>query len=1209
MSGDVGASISAHWQYTPYLVPLLTAGILSLALAYFSWQRRPAPGAVLLSLLMVAIAEYFVGYALELAHTDVAHKILLAKVEYIAAVSVPAVWFALVLEFTGRARWLTRRTISLLAVEPIITLFLVATNESHHLVWASMRLDTSGSHPTLTSGYGPWFWVHSAYSYTLILFGCGLLAKALLRSPKLYRLQIGALLGGVLLSLAGNALFVFRLLPAPYLDPTPFAFTLTSVVLGWGLFRWHLFDLVPVAHEVIVENMREGIIVLDAYNRIVNLNSASRHILGPISADALGKPVSVLANWHPLFAHFPRGQEMRTEILRRNGTTRYYEVSIIPLTDNHVRLPGHLITLHDTTQRRRELEARNRRAERSHRQHEALVRLATLQPLAQGDLAEALPVIAAEAARALDIAGVSIWRFAPGPEELRCLAHFEQGSLPPPPHKAVPCSAFPRFWAVLKEGQVISAVDVRTDERTRELEACCWGPRDVRSTICAPIRLHGQVVGVVCHEHVGAPRAWHTDEVTFAGRVADLVAQAFLHGEVRQRAEQLAALHTTLVDITAQHDLPTLLQDIMERATRLLQGTGGGLYLTDPERQVVRCVVSYNTSRDRAGVELKYGEGTAGTVAQTGKPLVVDDDRTWDTPASVYGGGRRFSAGLSVPMIWQGHVTGVIRVLNSAERRHFTPEDLELLTLFANQAAIAVENARLLNQVQEQAYRVRQILDTVPDGVALLDTGGRIMLANAPAQEYLALLASARVGDRLSHLGECPLEALLVPPPPDATAHQVITTSEPQRTFEVVVQPMVHLNDVENLPHTSGWVLVMRDVTRERQIQSCIQQHERLAAIGQLAAGIAHDFNNILQGIIGFADRLARRPDMPQDARERLRLISEQGQRGAHLVRQILDFSRQSVPRRRPTDLSAFLQEAGAFLDHLLPEMVHVRLDIQPGRHIINADPAQLQQVLTNLATNARDAMPQGGELTIALRRMTLAPGEVPPLPTMQPGHWIVLSISDTGIGIPAKALPHIFEPFFTTKAVGKGTGLGLAQAYGIIQQHEGHIDVTSQVGRGTTFTLYFPAYKVLPHADASAPKETRTMGHGETILVVEDDPQVLVIVQQMLEDLGYRVLTARNGRDAVRLYREHCAEVGLVLTDLIMPEMSGTDLAQELRVRVADIPVVVMTGYPTQVNTPANPAPHIAAVLPKPFTSEELAHTLRDVLSRCLAHVADEST
>ena len=283
-------------------------------------------------------------------------------------------------------------------------------------------------------------------------------------------------------------------------------------------------------------------------------------------------------------------------------------------------------------------------------------------------------------------------------------------------------------------------------------------------------------------------------------------------------------------------------------------------------------------------------------------------------------------------------------------------------------------------------------------------------------------------------------------------------------------------------------MLVLNDVTREREIRTQLQQHERLAAVGQLAAGIAHDFNNIMATIILYAQMASRSPELGERNRERMSVINQQGWHATRLIEQILDFSRRSVSERQPLDLVPLLKEQVELLKRTLPEIIRIDTVYGAGAHTIDADPTRIQQMLTNLAVNARDAMLGGGTLRIELERAKVEAGRSPLLPEMEPGRWVCLTVSDTGTGISPDVLPHIFEPFFTTKGPGAGSGLGLAQVHGIVGSHGGRIGVDSQPGEATTFTIYLPALVAAPEQEPAPEVSGLPVGSGQTILVVEDD-------------------------------------------------------------------------------------------------------------------------
>ncbi|HMR66142.1 MAG TPA: PAS domain S-box protein, partial [Anaerolineae bacterium] len=405
----------------------------------------------------------------------------------------------------------------------------------------------------------------------------------------------------------------------------------------------------------------------------------------------------------------------------------------------------------------------------------------------------------------------------------------------------------------------------------------------------------------------------------------------------------------------------------------------------------------------------------------------------------------------------------------------------------------------------------------------------------------------------------------------------------------------------------TGMIGISTDITDLKQREKEHVRQQRLAAVGQLAAGIAHDFNNILTGIMGFAEILKYRPEMPQSVHPDLTRIIEQGKRAAQLTRQILDFSRQSLVELRPLDLKIYLNEMIKFLERTLPDTIQIQFAFSRLDHTINADPANLQHVITNLAVNARDAMPRGGLLSFDLSRKTLTLDEPPPRPGMAAGQWVKLAITDTGSGIAPEVVSHIFEPFFTTKPVGQGTGLGLAQVYGIVEQHRGYITVDSRVGQGTTFSLYFPALDTQAVAADEAAKMT-PLGNGETILLVEDDPEVREVIRLMLETLNYRVLTAETGREALMLYRAWAGQIALVLTDAMMPIMDGFALAAALKAQTPELKVILMSGYLGISEFTAEVKQYIFLHLPKPLDRQQLAQALREALAGSCTEKSNDS-
>ncbi len=527
-------------------------------------------------------------------------------------------------------------------------------------------------------------------------------------------------------------------------------------------------------------------------------------------------------------------------------------------------------------------------------------------------------------------------------------------------------------------------------------------------------------------------------------------------------------------------------------------------------------------------------------------------------------------------------------------------EERELHTMIE----MALYKIQAEKKLQEQAARLQQIVSTVPEGVALLDAHRRVVLANVQAKDFLDLLAGVGVGRIIERLGEQPIETLL----DNDSWHDILFNDSKQRVFEAIARPTKQLSDIDrDNGLTSDWVLVIREVTAEREMQHRAQAQDRLAAVGQLAAGIAHDFNNILLSVTLSADLIQMmEPNLSLKAQERLEIISRQSQRASDLIKQILDFSRTSAMEMQPFDVAPLLKELADMLERMMPESIQLEIDYPTTSHVISGDTTRIMQLFLNLSLNARDAMPNGGILHVELAQV---PGDEAYLNKNQADEWVRIQVMDSGEGIHPDVLPHIFEPFFSTKEPGKGTGLGLAQVYGIVQQHKGHIRVDSELGRGTIISIYFPALQPKSHTKVESGHKYGAPTHGDqqTILIVEDNFAVQQSLFEILNYLNYRVLTASNGREALMILNEPSIYVDLVLSDLVMPEMGGLELCQILRHNQNDVKIVIMTGYLSDEVLRELKSLTVTACLNKPVELENLSRAVKDALAgRGVRHVTD---
>ena len=696
-----------------------------------------------------------------------------------------------------------------------------------------------------------------------------------------------------------------------------------------------------------------------------------------------------------------------------------------------------------------------------------------------------------------------------------------------------------------------------------------------------------------------------------------------------QRLKTLAALGEYLNTIL---DAQVLLVEIVEQIRQSFDYYFVAIFLLD---QSTNCLVIQESSGE-AGPALKASklyislDASPSLVAQAARSaeiINIDDVLTagdWLSHPLL----QDARSEIVIPIVIEERVVGVLDVQENYPQA-FDASQVDMFTSLATQIGIAMHNAslytqmesqvaertlelsvanqalkeelaerrrieiarqHLIEQVQEQARQVRQIMDTVPEGVLLIDASYCVLMSNPAGKTHLHLLADAAPGDYLTHLGDHPMPALLAPPP-KGLWHEIGASKQ---IYEMAARPL------QSYGQTEGWVIVLRDVTREREMQHMVQQQERLAAVGQLAAGIAHDFNNIMAVIQLYTEIAIGAPDTPSWLRERLKIILEQNQRATHLVQQILDFSRRAVLERCPMDLLSFVKEQIKLLERTLPENLHIHFSYETGNYTINADPTRIQQAMMNLAVNARDAMPDGGELNVKLHPIHPAEviqcitcGRVIPDPQQA---WICLSFSDTGNGIPEEILPHIFEPFFTTKQPGQGTGLGLSQVYGIVKLHEGHIQVNTSVGKNCTFTLYLPAIMQLPEP-SPGPSESITEGQGQMILLVEDEIITRAAILDSLVLLNYKVHAASNGKEAIDFLDHNKGFVDLILSDVVMPQMGGIPLFHTLRERGLTTPIILMSGHPMQEQLKELQNSGLTGWLLKPPNLKQLAQAVAQAL------------
>ena len=508
------------------------------------------------------------------------------------------------------------------------------------------------------------------------------------------------------------------------------------------------------------------------------------------------------------------------------------------------------------------------------------------------------------------------------------------------------------------------------------------------------------------------------------------------------------------------------------------------------------------------------------------------------------------------------------------------------------------EAARLNIQIHRAKTEWERTFDVVPDPIVVIDSESCIRRANRAAGAMVGMEIRELIGKRCYEVLHKTAE-----PPPNCPHQRLLASGKQERAdsheawlgkfFESTAAP---LRDSQG--PLSGCVHVLHDITERRRLEEQYRQAQKMEAVGRLAGGVAHDFNNLLTAITGYSELLLARLQEEDTLRRYVEEVKKAGDRAASLTRQLLTFSRQQGLEPRVLDLNSVVANVDKMLRRVIGEDIELVTILVPDLGPVKADPGQLEQVMLNLAVNSRDAMPQGGKLTIETANVELAEASSHRHGELSPGKYVVLAVSDSGCGMTEETQAHIFEPFFTTKDQGKGTGLGLAMVYGIVKQSGGSVWVYSEVGRGTTFKVYLPQVNEKVTAQVPRPPPPVLTRGWETILLVEDEEPVRSLVRSVLEAGGYVVLEARHGEDALVVAEMHKGPIQLLVTDVVMPEMSGPELAEHLAPFHREMKVLYMSGYTEDAIQHHGVLASRTAYLPKPFTPETLARKVREVLN-----------
>jgi len=1352
--------MGGHEAFCVMLLIAVPAALL-LSAFYVFLRRRNVPGAMTAVLLMLAEAEWGLAYLAQHLSTTLPTKILWTKIEYIGIVIVPTAWLVFTLQRTGREKWLTRRTVALLLVVPLLILLLVFTNELHGLMWSRAVLQREGSFLNTRKTFNVGFWANIAYSYMVVLLTIAALVRMPVRLRHLHLRELGILLFGSLISLLGRFLDLSGLVYVSHVDLTLLSVSLVTLVAAWSLFGFRLGDVVPVAYETVIEEMSDGVILLDSRDRILDLNPAAQKMIGRTASEAIGRPVGELwSEWDRLREH--RSPETGTghEILvsTRDGQCTY-DVRISPLTDWQGKVLSRVVDLRDITERKRseqalrESEERYRsfvqnihgiafRARRTgfvpifvHGAVEAITgyspadlmagkprwdqvvhpddvekvrllteRLKTIPGYTQEHeyriihkdghvvwLHENIRSICDDSGQSVFLEGTKydITARKQTEEALRYRTDFERlittlstnlinlGSdevdrgihealraigefsdvnrsyvfqfhdsimsnthewcaegIEPQSQRLqnLPLDAFPWFVERSKRPEIVhiprvADLPAEADAEKKELQK-----QGIQSLIIIPMVYRGELVGFLGFDSVQTEKVWTEDTIALLRIVGEILVSVLERKKAEEALrESQRALLTLMSNLPGMayrcrndrdwtmefvsdgcHDLTGYeCADLLHNATI----SYAQLILPDDQEPVWNNVQV--ALREKGPYQLLYRIRTA------------DGAMKW-----VWERGRGVFSARGELLALEGFIADITERLHAeeAERhsrlvseaiataclRYLETGDLKTTAQIIVDKMVGLTNAQLGIVISLDAQQRPRALGISSEAWALikthinehvwwefLETGGYVLpfaesLLFAPLHEGMSVLTNSPTQDpRWAKPGDesvLPIESFLGVPIKIANkvAGMIGLANRPGGFTER------ELRDAETFASTAALALRMVQSEEERaRAEEQLRQAMKMEAVGRLAGGIAHDFNNLLTTVSCYADLGFNEPHLSERIHRYFAEIHQAGERAARLTHQLLAFSRRQPLNPRVINLNEILVEMDKILRRLIGEDIELAIELVKDLWSVRVDPVQLQQVIFNLAINARDAMPEGGRLTLETTNVHLDDQYAQSHTSVIPGDYVMLAISDTGIGMTEEVKAHLFEPFFTTKEVGKGTGLGLATCYGIVKQSGGYIWAYSESRRGTTFKIYLPRAEEEPSLPRLDEDATLYFPRGdETVLLVEDEESVRSLAIDILRDRGYQVLEASNGHEALLVAAEHKDEpLDLLLTDVVMPKMGGRALAEQLKKTHPDLKVLFMSGYTDDAISHQGVLDPGVALLQKPFTPALLARTVREAL------------
>jgi len=691
----------------------------------------------------------------------------------------------------------------------------------------------------------------------------------------------------------------------------------------------------------------------------------------------------------------------------------------------------------------------------------------------------------------------------------------------------------------------------------------------------------------------------------------DITARNLADQLLHRQNEYLLALHETTLGLIRRLDVAGLLQAIVIRAGKLLGTEHCYVYLKNAAGTEMNMVFQAGIYNSLVHKPLLPGDGIAGRVWITGEPFHVDDYFNWE--------GRLperdrdvLHAMAGVPLKVGGEVVGVLGLAFIDQATVFSDEQMTLLNQFGELASLALENARLNEKSQRELVerkkaeeRLRKLsvaVEQSPVSIIISDMDGTIEYVNPHFTKLTGYSSEEAVGRNPSILkggetsaGEYRQMWATILSGGEWRGEFHNRTKDGELYWEQAL--IAPIRDEQGA--IKHFIAIKENITEQKRLESQLRHSQKMEAIGQLAGGISHDFNNILAAIIGFSTIIQLKLSDDSPLKSLAQQITVTAERGASLTQGLLAFSRKQVSNPVVMDLNEILVRVQQLLLRLICEDIQMEIILSPQKLPVMADSVEIEQILMNLATNARDALPNGGSIVITTEAVTLDSDFVLARGFGKPGEYAILTFTDSGQGMDSDIIKHIFEPFYTTKELGKGTGLGLSIVYGIIKKQNGYITCQSTIGIGTTFSIYLPLLAESPAAaELSTPLSELEQRRSDVILVADDNKNARLLSKRILEEFGYTVITACDGQEAVDLFNSNQERIDLLILDVVMPKLNGRQVCDAVHTICPDMKILFCSGYSEDEVISQGGLEKGTSFLVKPYTPKELLMKIREVLA-----------